>query len=304
MRSHSHPARLRTVAFQGLATCEALELQLESNAREERDVSDKLGHVLTALALAREQSYELAAQKRSLLQGIKDTRTRLGEEILVVKSIESAEAECVQAEKAVSRSVGLLEKKLWPLRETAAGLRDEEETERSRRRRFREAAREELQFEEAASASYLEEKSALQANAELCAAGYNSEHVQRKWWQQRETDEQNAALGVLAKTEEGAAVRYWASQMQERAALREASELRIAVQRQEASTLMQVRKREEFHRQLQKLVEVDGQLHEEHNASRERLMRQQLRQRDRQKSLGVTLRSGLLVHETRPRHYR
>lgn len=291
MRSKSQP-RLRTAAFQGQATCEALEFQLESDAREEHAVSDKLGHVLTALALAREKGYELAAEKRSLLQGIKDTKSRLGAEILVVKSIESAEAECVQAEQAVSRSVGNLQRVLQPLKETNAGLREEEETERSRRRCFREAAREELQLEEAASARYLEEKCALEANAELCAAGYHSEYVQRKWWQQQEEDEHNAALGELAEIEEAAAEDYWASQMQESAALREASELRLAVQRHEASTIAQVRKREEFQCQLQELVAVDGQLHEEHNAARERLLHQQRRQRERHKCRGVTLRSG------------
>lgn len=292
MRSKSHQPRLRTAAFQGQATCEALELQLESDAREEHDVSDKLGHVLTALALAREKGYELAAQKRSLLQGIKDTRHRLGAEILVVKTKESAEAECVQAEQEVRRSVGLLQRVLQPLHETNASLREEEETERSRRRHFREAAREELQLEEAASARYLEEKCALEANVELCAAGYHSEYVQRKKWQQLKDDEHNAALRELAQTEEAAAVDYWASQMQERAALQEASEVRLAVQRQEASTIVQVRKREEFQCQLQELVVLDGRLHEEHNAARERLLHQQRRQRERHKCPGVTLRSG------------
>jgi len=292
MRSKSHEARLRTAACRGLATCEALELQLESNATEEHVVSDEIGHVLTTLAEAREEAYELAAQKRSLLQGIKDTKARLGEEVLAVKSIKSAKAECIQAEEEVRRNVGALQKVLRPLCQEAAGLREEEETERSRRRRFREAAREELQLEEAASAAYLEEKHALQAHAEICAAGYHSEYVQRKWWQQKEEDEHNAALGVLAKTEEAVAVQYFASQMQERAALKEASELRIAVQRHEASTAVQIRKRMEFQHQLQDLVVVDRQLHEEHSAARERLLHQQQRQRERHKSLGLTLRSG------------
>jgi len=279
---------LRTAAYTEQATCEALELQLENDAREEHAVSDKLGHVLAALVRAREEGYELAAQKRSLLQSIKDTKTRLGDEILVVKSIKSVEAECAQGEREVKRSVGLLEKVLSPLNGTAAGLREEEETERSRRRRFREVAREELQLEEAASAAYLEERCALQANVEICAAGYHSEYVQRKWWQQREEEEQRAALDVLAKTEEAAAVPYWASQMQERAALKEAAELRIAIQQQEDSAIIQARKRLEFQHQLQQLVGIDGRLHEERDAAREQLMHQQQRQRERHRCLGVT----------------
>jgi len=232
--------RLRQAALDSHAASDNLEAQTHANTHEERAAQQELELDLSAMALACQQTAQLDAERRRLLDAISDANWRLGRKALAASKCADVEEDAMEANRsAVGRAKSLCIS-LRSLGDVQSKLASEEEGERSKRRELREAVR--LRLHRHASE---------RAELERLLSGRNAE-IQK--WQKR----------------------LEASEAAEKQAGEETQWLRDQAHRFESLLGPQKdREREELRRQLRETASMDDDLREELQQAKERLWRAQ-----------------------------
>lgn len=197
------------------------------------------------MSLVSQQTAELDAVRRKLLDAISIMNWKLGQQALAASKVVDMEEEAVQANKSASGRAKALRKDLQNLGDAQASLAAEEEAERSKHRQLKEGVR-----------VRLHRHASERAELERRLAG---RHAEMEKWQHR----------------------IEAAEAAEKQAIEESLRLRQQAQRCESLLGPQKdREREEIRRQLRETAAVDDTLRDELREAKEKLWRKEDRERE------------------------